>query len=402
VNLICVLIIILTSLTLHPQLLAAVAQPDSAALDQAINAHMQASGIVGMAAAIVVQKKVVWAKGYGFSDREREVPFTPNTLMNVGSIAKPFLGVALMRAVREGKLSLDVDINRYLPFRVINPHHPKAKITLRQLATHTSSISDRTAVYARTYHYGRDSPESLAHFLKHYFATDGKNYSSDNFLTEKPGTQRVYSNIGAALAGYIVERAFNEPLNVYTRKHIFAPLDMSNSGWLMSEIDLAQHTKLYVSHNGHIIPIPLYGGTTYPDGGVRTSVLELSKFFIALLNDGELNGVRILDAANAAEMQRFQFSADHHPENFPASEGNSGLFWRTKYNGALVGHGGNDPGIQTEMLSDRAREVGLILFMNTSLSGPEQQASHDIFETLWKQALALKQDTKQTFHAKSD
>ena len=165
---------------------------------------------------------------------------------------------------------------------------------------------------------------------------------------------------------------------------------MTRTGWFLSEIDLANHTSLYVSHNGHIIPIPLYGGTTYPDGGVRTSVADLSKFFVALLNDGEANGVRILDTASAMEMQRFQFSAANHPENYPATEGNSGLFWRTKFNGELVGHGGNDPGIQTEMLSNRAREVGLILFINTSLTGPDQQASVAIFDALWQHALALK------------
>jgi CubicO group peptidase (beta-lactamase class C family) len=387
-------IVLLVLLSSYSRPVTAAPNVDQPKLDRVVVEQMKAAGIVGLAAAIIVNEKVVWSQGYGFADRERAQPFTPDTIMNVGSIAKPFLGVALMRAVHEGKLSLDADINRYLPFRVVNPHQPKAKITLRQLATHTSSITDRREVYARTYHYGSDAPESLGHFLKHYFTVNGKNYSAANFLAAQPGTQRDYSNIGAALAGYIVERAFDEPLNEYTRKHIFKPLQMTRSGWLMSEVDLAQHTKLYVSHNGQTIPIPLYSGTTYPDGGVRTSVADLSKFFIALLNDGESNGARILDTASAVEMQRFQFTETQHPENFPAAEGNSGLFWRTKLNGELVGHGGNDPGIQTEMLSDRAREVGLILFMNTSLSGSEQQASGVIFDALWKHAVALKEATR--------
>jgi CubicO group peptidase (beta-lactamase class C family) len=369
---------------------AALAETAQRALDRAVLEQMMKVGIVGMAAAIIVDKKVAWSQGYGFADKQRALPFTPDTIMNVGSIAKPFMGVALMRAVHEGKLSLDADINRYLPFRVVNPHYPKAKITLRHLATHTSGISDRWEVYSGTYHYGGDAPESLGHFLKQYFAANGKTYAPSNFLDARPGAKREYSNIGAALAGYIIERAFDESLNVYTRKHIFTPLKMTRTGWFLSEIDLANHTSLYVSHNGHIIPIPLYGGTTYPDGGVRTSVADLSKFFVALLNDGEANGVRILDTASAMEMQRFQFSAANHPENYPATEGNSGLFWRTKFNGELVGHGGNDPGIQTEMLSNRAREVGLILFINTSLTGPDQKASVAIFDALWQHALALK------------
>ena len=85
---------------------------------------MDEAGIVGLGAAIIVDKKVVWMKGYGFADRARAVPFTPDTVMNIGSISKTFTGVALMHAVQEGKLSLDEDINAYLPFKVVNPHYP--------------------------------------------------------------------------------------------------------------------------------------------------------------------------------------------------------------------------------------------------------------------------------------
>lgn len=364
--------------------------PVSAALDSLISHQMAEASIMGLGAAVIVNRQVVWMKGYGFTDWQRTRPFTPNTIMNVGSIAKPFTGVAMLRAVHEGKLSLDEDINKYLPFRVVNPHRPQEQITLRHLATHTSGITDRWEIYSGTYHYGGDSPEPLGRFLEHYFARDGKHYSRDNFIDAKPGARRDYSNIGAGLAGYIVERAFGEPLNVYTRKHIFTPLRMTGTGWFLSEVDLANHSTLFVSQNGMTIPIPHYGLTTYPDGGVRTSVADLSKFFIALLNGGEYQGARILDARMAAEMLRFQFTDANRPENYPAADGNSGLFWRTKYNGTRVGHGGNDPGLQADMLSDTAREVGVILFLNTSLSGPDQRAYAAIFDALWKYAESLR------------
>ena len=364
------------------------------AIDSVIRKQMDDVGISGIGAAIIVDNAVVWTKGYGFSDKAQATPFTPDTIMNVGSISKTFTGVAMMQAVHEGKLSLDEDINKYLPFRVVNPHYPNDRITLRHLATHTSGITDRPEVYAGIYHYGGDSPEPLGQFLEQYFARDGKNYSQDNFLEAKPGTRRDYSNIGAGLAGFIIERAVGEPLSRYTRSHIFEPLKMSRTGWFLSEIDLARHSKLYVSQNGVAIPILLYGVTTYPDGGVRTSVADLSKFFIALLDGGEYQGARILDSASAAEMLRFQFTDANRPENYPAADGNSGLFWRTKFNGTLIGHGGNDPGIQTEMLSDVSREVGVILFVNTSLSGPDQRASSVIFDALWKHAVALKDEKR--------
>lgn len=365
-------------------------------VDGVIRQKMADAGIVGSGAAIILDREIVWSNGYGLADQATGRVFTPDTIMNVGSISKTVLGAAMMRAVQGGVLSLDADINDYLPFRVVNPHRPSEKITLRHLATHTSGITDRRAVYAGTYHYGGDAPERLGAFLERYFVPGGSLYSPDNFLNAKPGSQRAYSNIGAALAGYIVEIATGAPLNVYTREHIFKPLGMSDTGWFLSEVDRAKHSTLYVAQNGLTIPIPLYGGTTYPDGGVRTSVADLSKFFAALLNGGEFRGVRILERGVAEEMMRFQFDDSHRPENFPASSGNSGLFWRTKFSGTRVGHGGSDPGLHTEMLADLHREIGVVLFVNTSLSGDEQEAVSVIFDAVWKHAETLKKQKAGT------
>src|SRR5687768_13632225 len=85
----------------------------SEALDRAIEARMQENGLVGLGAAIILDSKIVWTKGYGFADKGRGIPFTPSTIMNIGSISKTFTGVALMHAVQERKLSLDEDINVY-------------------------------------------------------------------------------------------------------------------------------------------------------------------------------------------------------------------------------------------------------------------------------------------------
>ena len=146
---------------------------------------------------------------------------------------------------------------------------------------------------------------------------------------------------------------------------------------------MKNHSALFVSQNGQSVPMLPYSSTTYPDGGLRTSVADLAKFFVAMMNDGEFRGVRILDATSAAEMQRFQFSDANRPTNFPAADGNSGLFWRTKFNGLRRGHGGNDPGVEAEMLTDASRRVGVIYLSNTSLSGTDRRATGEIFDALW-------------------
>ncbi|AOS43190.1 Beta-lactamase [Lacunisphaera limnophila] len=364
----------------------------AASIDQSIEHRMQSARIVGLGAAIIVNRQLVWTRGYGFADKERALPFTSDTIMNIGSISKTVTGAALMRAVQDGKLSLDEDINHYLPFKVANPSFPNEPITLRQLATHTSSITDRGPAYASAYHFGRDSTQTLGAFLHDYFAPDGKHHSPDNFLSTKPGTHRDYSNIGAALAGYLVERAVGEEFNAYTKRIIFAPLKMAHTGWLMSEVDLTNHSNLYMAQ-GLAVPIQLYGLTTYPDGGLRTSVEELARFFIALLNGGEYQGVRILDQASVDEMLRFQYNPANPPDNVKLSgEGalNSGIFWATKDSLARIGHNGADPGLVTMMLADADKQLGVILFTNTAVQPEDGEVYRAIFDDLWQLGMNLK------------
>jgi len=364
-------------------------------IDTFIERKMKESGLVGIGAAIIVNKELVWAKGYGYADNENKIPFTPNTIMNIGSIAKTFTGVCLMHAIEDKKLSLDDDINKYLPFKVTNPFFPNEKITLRTLATHTSSLADRYPFYDSTYYYGGDSPEPLGNFLKNYFEPNGKYYTSENFLKYKPGTYRDYSNIAAGLAGYIVEIVTGKKLNEYSKQYIFNLLKMENTGWFLSEIKLSDHSKLYDKQGDTLKSIQLYGLPTYPDGGVRTSVLELSKFFIALLNEGEYKGARILKKQSVEEMLRFQFTAANKPENITLDELNSGIFWATKRNVTKIGHSGSDPGVKTEMLSDLSKEVGVILFTNTSLSEKDMFKYYfPISDELYKYGVKLKDAKK--------
>lgn len=163
-------------------------------------------------------------------------------------------------------------------------------------------------------------------------------------------------------------------------------------------MDQSRHSRLYVAQNGMTIPIPLYGTTTYPDGGVRTSVSDLSHLFVALLSDGEYEGVRILDESSVNEMLRFHYTEADKPDNVSLKEKNSGIFWQSKFNVTRMGHGGSDPGVITEMLSSLSKDVGVILFSNTSLSGKDSRYYDNIFEQLWKHGEAMKTVGANTSH----
>jgi CubicO group peptidase (beta-lactamase class C family) len=360
-------------------------------IDSLIESKMKETGIVGIGASIIVNKKVVWTNGYGYANKENKISFTPTTIMNTASISKTFTGVCIMKAVEEGIVSLDEDINNYLPFKVINPNFPSEKITLRHLATHTSGITDRNPFYGdSTYFTGGRKPEPLGGFLQNYFVQSGKHYSKDNFLNAKPGANRDYCNIGAGLAGYIIEFRTGKTLNEYAKKHIFKPLKMQNTGWALNEIDITKHSNLYEKKGDSIVQIPLYEMTTYPDGGVRTSVDELSKFFISLLNEGKYKKTRILKTETVKEMIRFQHTETNKPDNVNIKKLNQGIFWATKLGATRIGHNGTDSGVRTFMLSDLNKEFAVIVFFNTKLDEKDEGIYFDICEELYKYAKELK------------
>ncbi|WP_338839306.1 serine hydrolase domain-containing protein [Flavobacterium ginsenosidimutans] len=362
-------------------------------IDSILHKKMAESGIVGLSAAIIVDKQVVWKKGFGFADRENNKPFTTSTIMNIASITKTVTGACLMKAVEQGKVSLDEDINRYLPFKIVNPYFPQDRVTLRHLATHTSGLTDRYPFYTDSlYINGKDSPEALGDFLRNYFVAGGKYYSKENFLDHKAGTFREYSNIGTALAGFIVEQHTGQKLNEYSKRYIFKPLKMDHTGWFLSEINLKKHAKLYVKEDAGVKNIELYGLTTYPDGGVHTSVDDLSKFFIALLNNGKYKNTRILKEETVGQMLAFQFNEKNKPENIDPKDLNSGIFWATKMGGKRIGHNGSDPGVRTFMLSDLDKEVAVIMFSNTSLTEKEEAKFFNIYNELYKYGQRIKWD----------
>lgn len=357
-----------------------------AIVDSFINAKMKESGLVGIGAAVIVNNKVVWSKGYGFADVARKRPFTTTTIMNVGSIAKPFVGVSLMQLAEKKIISLDEDINKYLPFKVVNPYYPNEKITLRNIASHSSSLADRDPFYSDSlFHFNGEKPKPLGDFLYNYFTKGGKYYSDSNFYNAKPGDYWEYSNIAASLAGYIVELKTGKKLNIYCKENIFRPLGMKNSGWFLSEINRNNHAALYKYDNNTLKEIGLYECTTYPDGGVRTSVEELSRFYIAMLNGGLYKNQRILQKKSSDEMQTFQFSDVKKPANINLKEKNEAFFWRSKKSMTLIGHGGTDFGLKTEMNSLLSKDVAVILFTNTELTSRELgMAYYAIYDYLFE------------------
>jgi CubicO group peptidase (beta-lactamase class C family) len=365
-----------------------------AELEQFIRAKMRRDHIPGVAACLLSKEGIRWAGTYGMADLERKVPMTVDGLQNICSISKTFTATAVMQQRDAGKLELDDDVGDHLPFPIRNPNHPKAKITIRHLLTHRSSIRDGIA-YAQRYACG-DPSLSLADWMRGYFTEPGTDYDAkENFHPWAPERGWEYCNLAFGVLAYVVESVSGKPFAAYCRERIFAPLGMPETSWYLRDIDASRHVVPYTWVDRDKARGPTWGGVAqgvirpagasaevkpgfnancpynhpnFPDGFLRTSVNQLSRYARAYLNGGALGSARILEAATVKEMLSQELLAGTHRRV-------QGLTW---YATTRVreqpdwGHGGSDPGINTDLRLLPAEGIGAIAFMNTNGVRPDE------------------------------
>ena len=376
----------LISITCHPIF----SQNYTDSLNMALNEIYKNSQIPGFSISVLKKEKLVYQNAFGFADVESKRPFEATSIQNIGSISKTFIGVALMKLVDQGKLSLDTDINDILPFEIINPKQKNAKITIKHLATHTSSLVETNA-YNKICYLLEESPDpyltklkgqermiinairnnkktSLEVFLNEYFVKGGKHYKKKNFSKHPPGTKYEYSNIGSALAAYLVELVAEKDFRSFVRDEIFIPLNMEKSTYHFDEVEKSKLNTNY-SFSGH--PFPKYSLITFPDGGVLTNNQNLTLFFIEMIKG-------LKKSSNFLSQKSYETMFQPH---FDDGENKSGIFWAYNKSGS-IGHNGADPGIFTYMyLTDK--DIGLVFMCNT-LSFKEKVMTQQVRQILRK------------------
>ncbi|HTK22131.1 MAG TPA: serine hydrolase domain-containing protein [Mucilaginibacter sp.] len=361
-------------------------------LDSNLEQLFSKDSLPGLSVMLVNSKGVIYKKSLGFADNENKKPYTFNTIQNIGSVSKTFIAVALMKAIELNYFTLETDINDLLPFKVVNPNHPGDKITIRELANHTSGIIDNPGIYPNSYKFYpevRDysknafdaaksigyqqkvNDTSLAQFFYNYLAENGKYYSKNNFGKGLAGSTSSYSNIASALAAYLIEIKSGISYAEFTSKYILKPLKMDNSGWFISSVDLKKHAKLYYTNTAYF---PLYNLLTYPDGGLKTSANDLSKYLISIIR-GYNGDNAILKPTSYKLMFTPQFSEQSPPKDINLSKRNKGIFWNLYTNGT-IGHDGDDPGISTFLFFNTKTGMGGLFLCNKYL--PDKQPIIDL------------------------
>ncbi|OSZ82549.1 hypothetical protein CAP35_04580 [Chitinophagaceae bacterium IBVUCB1] len=322
-------------------------------LEQKLKAELEGKGFPSISYSVVKNDKVVYSGAMGYADKNNKIPATDNTRYLVASVSKTITAVAVMKLVEQSLIGLDDDINQYLPFSVRNPNFPNDKITLRMLLSHRSSISDDHQETFNLDCYGTDCAMSLEQYFNAVFISTGQYYSANNFSNSKPGAAEDYSNLGSALIGYMVERIAKTPFNIYCKNNIFTPLGMNKTEWRLANTPISE---LAVPYSDEIkSPNPHYTFPDYPNGGLRTTVSDLSIFLRMVMLNGSINKIRILSESTMAAMKTLQFGS----AEFCLS------FYYDTYNGKRVlGHSGGEKGVTAEMFYDTNTNVGVIVFSN--------------------------------------
>ena len=301
---------------------------------------LKAGGIPGAVVVVVKDGQPLTMRGFGYSDLKAQKPVDPElTLFRPGSVSKLFTWTAVMQLVQAGKLNLDADVNTYLDFKI--PPRDGKPITLRNLMTHTPGFAE-TAKYLID--FGEKKPGPLGKILAR--AVPDRIYA--------PGSMPAYSNYGASVAGYIVERVSGEPFDQYIQRHIFAPAGMAHSSFdqpLPADLRPLM-SKGYKAGTDEPQPYEVIGMA--PAGALAASGADMGRFMIAHLNHTLLN----------PQTSALMYANANKP--YPDLPAMALGFYHEDRNGLnIVGHGGDTVWFHSDLHLFLDKNVGLYISMNS-------------------------------------
>lgn len=316
--------------------------------DGLVPAMLKRAGIPGGAVSVVKDGRIEFSKGYGVADlvTHRKVD-AATTLLRQGSISKLFTWTAVMQLVEQGKLKLDADVNQYLDFRL--PDTYPEPITVANLLTHTAGFEE---VDRQIFTQRASQLVPLGEYLRRHVPA----------RIFAPGARIAYSNYGAALAGYLVERVSGEPFERYVARHILEPLGMSHSTFAQP-LSPGQAAALSQSYEAtsKATPEPFTFVQIAPAGALTSTVTDMSRFMIAHLHDGKFEDRRILEPQTAELMHA------RHYEVAPGRNGFAYGFWEATRNGwRLMGHSGDVGNFHAVLYLIPAADCGIILALNAT------------------------------------
>ena len=212
---------------------------------------------------VIKDGQIVYKRGYGMANLEHNIPMSPASIMDTGSVSKQFTAMAIALLAEQGKLSLDDDVRKYLPEI---PQY-EAPITIRHLIHHTSGIRDYLTLM------------SIAGMRDDDYYVDGEVVSllaRQKELNFRPGSEFLYSNSGYFLLSQIVKRASGKTLREFADENMFKPLGMTRTKFYDDHNEIVKNRAAsYVSRRGGGFQIAATALDMVGDGNVFTCVEDL-------------------------------------------------------------------------------------------------------------------------------
>lgn len=272
-------------------------------LDEQVDSLFRRSKTVGGAVVVCKDGKIVYQRNYGYQHLRSKTPVNDDTFFRTASVTKMITSLGILSLVDQKKLDLDADISQYFGYRIRHANFVDTPITLRQLMSHTSSISDDGG-----YNNLHSTVSSMLALEKR---------RTGNFYAWAPGSKYKYSNFGAGLMGCIIEAVTGKNIQEYMKEAVFDPLYLNavyHAKYIQNPDQIAYQYKdgsLYRAPKSFIqsafneVPDPdiNYRRTA---GGVWIRAVDLAKIGMLLCGDGSFAGVRILNEDTVLMMRKEQ------------------------------------------------------------------------------------------------
>ena len=368
---------------------------------------LTAMRIPGLNIAVARRGKVIWERGFGYSNVTRRHAMTPDTVWMSGSMGKTYTAIAILQLVESGQLRLDTAVDESLTFPVENPLG-RRKITIQDLLTHVSGLGESGACCSLT------APEPLHERLRRYLAGTGADFwrGSVPLWVSQVGEEFHYSNTGMALLGLVVERVNREKLGYgrYLQHHLIEPLGMTSTVYPDGDYSdpevvpvhiREQMSTGYAALGSVSIPTPRIFIGDFPAGQFLSIPRDNVRVLLAMLNGGELDGARVLQPATAAMMLAPRVARPANSRAAPAQV--VALGWMTGGAGSRAewfGHGGGhmwgwSTGYRAYPRLDLAIAVGTNQWaLDAQLSGASVSAAPALIAQLAAEFVAQQYDGK--------
>jgi CubicO group peptidase (beta-lactamase class C family) len=327
---------------------------------------LHAADIPGGVIVIVKDGKILFAKGYGYADIKTHRRVDPaTTIFRPGSVSKLFTWTAVMQLVQAGKINLDADVNQYIDFK-IPPYHGQP-VTMRDLMTHTGGFEETVR-------------DLLVNTKQEVLPIDVylKRRLPDRIFP--PGKIIAYSNYGATLAGYIVQRVSGEKFEDYIAQHIFQPLGMIHSTFvqpLPPNLAPLLATGYLDASAGTTKKFEFVD--TAPAGSSSSTGIDMAHFMLAYLNGGTYNGYQLLRPSTIKEMWTPQVAPEPGLPSFDLG------FYQDDFNHLpIIGHGGDTVVFHSDLHLIPSKGLGWFCAFN---SAGKNGAVEDVRNNLFKEFL---------------